>query len=437
MRFVFCLLLTLTLCAGWTVRSQAGPSIVFDARTGDVLKATEAGKHWYPASLTKLMTAYLTFGAIDRGELTLTTKIKASKLARAQPPSKIGIPAGASISVGKALQALIVRSANDIAVVLAEGVSGSVEQFVRDMNMAAKRLGMTGTYFANPHGLPDQRQMTTARDMGLLARAIILKYPQYQKLFQMRHVQIGKRKLRNRNGLLKRMTGADGMKTGFICASGYNLVASATRNGRKLVAVLLGERSGGIRTKKAQALLEEAFAGEPQDDYATTHSFGPLANVSNARWNSTPANLQRVVCKRSASVRLTRPSRITGWGVVFGEFKSATKAQAELHKNLMSLRHVVYAGYGAIVKNYETGGLAALIGDLEPSQVGKVCNMLRARNAPCVKIEPGTLKDPPKPKKKVKKKRRRSPKNTKRRSRKAPKSANFSEAKRPRRKARR
>ena len=251
----------IALSALRALSAAGGPLLVFDAASGEVVRAEQPGEPWYPASLTKLMTAFLTFHAIREGKLALDTRIEVTRNAAAQPPSKVGLPAGSKISVDKALQTVIVRSANDIAVTLGEAVSGSEERFVRLMNAWARRLGMSGTYFANPHGLPDPRQVTTARDMGLLAQAIIDQFPEHAHYFKMQSVRIGKRNLRARNSLLGQMREADGMKTGFICASGYNLVASATRDGRRLVAVVLGSQSGGSRAKRAKDSLEGGFAG--------------------------------------------------------------------------------------------------------------------------------------------------------------------------------
>jgi D-alanyl-D-alanine carboxypeptidase len=392
---------------------QAGPSLVFDAKTGEVLHASEPGKHWYPASLTKLLTAYIVFQDVAAGKLEMSTKITVSALARAQPPSKIGLPVGTKITVERALEALLVRSANDIAVVLAEGAGGTLENFVRRMNETASKLGMTGSYFANPHGLPDIRQRVTARDMGLLARALIKEFPQHDRFYRKPYFRIGKRRFRNRNGLLRRMKDADGMKTGFICASGYNLVASATRRGRKLVAVVLGAKSGGQRTVRANALLDNGFNGAKGANggdvkISAAAVTGGLSLVSNEKSVSPTSSMHKVVCRRASPLRLSRPSRIKGWGVVFGEYDRASAANTALNEHLMKLRHVVYAGYGAIVKDYKTGKIAALIGDLDTDQVEKVCNVLKAGNARCRKIEPGTLKDPPRVKRKRGKRRVKS-----------------------------
>lgn len=238
---------------------SAGPALVFEANSGLVLYAEDPDHQWHPASVTKMMTAYLTFEAIKAGKLKLNDKIICSVNAHAQVPSKIGLPVGAKMSVRLALQVLIVKSANDVAVMLSEAVGGTEAAFVARMNAKAAKLGMTRTHFANPHGLPDARQVTTARDLARLARRLIKDFPEYAYLFSQRSVKVGRRRLGTHNGLLKTFAGADGLKTGFICDAGYNVVASATRNGTRIVAVVLGARTGAARRVRATSLLEHGF----------------------------------------------------------------------------------------------------------------------------------------------------------------------------------
>ena len=237
----------------------AGPTLLFDPGNGKVLYAEDQDDQWHPASLTKIMTAYLTFDALKAGRLTLEQKITVSENAHVLPPSKVGLPVGAEMKVDLAIRALIIKSANDVAVMLAEAIGGSEEAFVKQMNDTALRLGMTRTHFVNPHGLPAPEQITTARDLGKLSRAVLADFPEQASLWSLADMQIGRRRLRTHNGLLKTYDGADGLKTGFICDSGYNVVASATRDGRKLVAVVLGESSGRDRSVRAASLLQHGF----------------------------------------------------------------------------------------------------------------------------------------------------------------------------------
>ncbi len=248
----------LLLCA-FCAPASAGPSLLFEVSNGKVLFAEDADNHWYPASLTKLMTAYIAFGEIKAGKLALKQKISCSAMANAEPPSKIGLPVGGEMTVDLALQALIIKSANDVAMMLAESISGSEAAFVERMNETAKKLGMTRTNFANPNGLPSNDQVSTARDLAKLARAIVTEYPEYARYFAMVQMRYGKNRLVSHNPLLNSVSGADGLKTGFTCDSGFNIVASATRDGRQLVAVVLGDATSNERNTRAAGLLEFGF----------------------------------------------------------------------------------------------------------------------------------------------------------------------------------
>jgi len=253
---VFSALITLT---SLTQPAGAGPTLLFEPSNGKVLYAEDADILWHPASLTKVMTAYLVFEAIKEGRLRLDDKIPFSLVATLQPPSKLGLPVGSELTVETALKAIIIKSANDVTVMLAEAVSGSEAAFVAKMNATAKRLGMSRTVFLNTNGLPERNQVTTARDMAKLARAVVSEYAQYAGFWSMTDMSIGKIKLRSHNALLRSLPGADGLKTGFTCDSGFNIIASASRDGRQLMAVVMGESSGAERNIRAASLLEHGF----------------------------------------------------------------------------------------------------------------------------------------------------------------------------------
>lgn len=264
--------LLLAIAVGWSAllapsEGEAGPALVFDVRSGEVLHAYGAYTPWHPASLTKLMTAYVAFDAVRSGRTTLESPVRISEYALSQPPSKMGFAVGTELSLEYALRILMVKSANDIAVAVGESISGSEQAFVTQMNSTARRLGMIDTYFVNPHGLHDPAQRTTARDMGVLARALIRDFPQYQRFFEIESIRVGQAVMNNHNKLIGRFQGADGMKTGYVCASGFNIVATATRGGRRLVAVVLGGMTSGQRNEVTAGLLEAGFA-------AGTGSFG-------------------------------------------------------------------------------------------------------------------------------------------------------------------
>lgn len=240
--------------------AMAAPTLLFDAADGKVLYAEDADNQWHPASVTKVMTAYIVFEAIKSGKIKLDDKITCSEKAFQQQPSKVGLPVGGELTVQKGLEALIIKSANDVAMMLAEKVGGSEEAFVQSMNDTAKRLGMTRTKFVNPNGLPAPEQVTTARDLAKLARAVVADYPEHAKLWTMSEMRLGKMRLGSHNSLLRSFQGADGLKTGFICDSGFNVIASATRDGRRLMAVVLGSPTSRERTIRAANLLEYGFA---------------------------------------------------------------------------------------------------------------------------------------------------------------------------------
>lgn len=293
------------LVASWQAPAAAGPALVFDPTTDAVLYAEDSDALWYPASLTKLMTAYLTFEALRDGKLTMQSKLLCSANAHAQPPSKIGLPIGAEMSVELGLKALLVKSANDVAVMLAEAVAGTEEVFVQRMNETAQRLGMSRTRFFNPNGLPHDGQVTTARDLAYLSRAIILEFPEHAHLFSVDTMNIGKVRLRNYNSLLRTFEGADGMKTGFICDSGYNVVASATREGRKLVAVVLGGRTDPERDLRASQLLDHGFRR-----YLWKSMFGNKLDslAMQASLSEAPVSLRSSVCAKPRAVK-KKPKR--------------------------------------------------------------------------------------------------------------------------------
>ncbi|ADP69571.1 peptidase S11 D-alanyl-D-alanine carboxypeptidase 1 [Rhodomicrobium vannielii ATCC 17100] len=312
----------------------AGPALLTEPATGLVLYAEDADLPWRPASLTKLMTAYLTFEAIRDGRLSPEDMLTSTALSRSQPPSKFGLPLGAQIKVDLAIKALIVKSANDVAIMLAEKIGGSSEAFVDQMNRTAKRLGMTNTKFVNPNGLPQfnpdgtetpEQAVTTARDMALLSNMILKEFPQYTPIFSMTEVRVGNRLLTSHNGILKSYDGADGMKTGFVCAAGYNVVASATRNGRQLVAVVLGERSSGARTIRAAALFEHGFEIYPwKAVLAPTLATWPVETPEGAQ----PADMRGIVCSGrkpavSAKQKSKRPASQPGHGASTAKPKAA------------------------------------------------------------------------------------------------------------------
>jgi len=234
-------------------------SIVVDASSGEVLFARFADARRYPASITKVMTLYLVFEALESGKVKLTDNLTVSPRAASQPPSKLGLAAGQSISLDDAMRATAVRSANDMAVVLAEHIAGSEAQFTARMTAKARELGMDHTRFTTANGLPDTRQATTARDLSILSRAVMRDYPQYYRYLGLHDWYYNGRDYRNTNGLLATGRGYDGIKTGFTNASGYNLAASSVRDGKRIITIVMGGRSTKSRNEHVAELMDTGF----------------------------------------------------------------------------------------------------------------------------------------------------------------------------------
>jgi D-alanyl-D-alanine carboxypeptidase len=275
--------------------ARAEARLLIDVESGKVLEGENATYPWYPASVTKLMTTYVTFKALRDQRITLDTVFTYGPHAAAQQPSKMGFKIGIQITVDNALKMMLVHSANDIAVVLAEGVSGSIEKFAGEMNANAWRLGMTQTNYVNPNGLPADEQVTSARDLAILARALIREFPEYEGYWHIGAIKFGKHIMQNTNKLLDAYPGADGMKTGFICASGFNVVASATRGDKRLIAVVLGAPSSAARAGRAAQMFERGFATGPLSwltpSHGTVDALVPVA--------VDPPNLREEICGKA------------------------------------------------------------------------------------------------------------------------------------------
>lgn len=316
--FVFGLI-AYALAAAASPQARAEAMLLIEADTGKVLHADNATSPWYPASITKLMTAYVTLRAVKEGRLKLDTLLTVSETALEQQPSKMGFPVGTRVTVDDALKMVMVKSANDMAVVLAEGVSGSVQAFASEMNRTSARLGMMQSSWVNPNGLPADMQVTSARDMAILARTLIREMPEYDYYWHIPAIKFGRRVMRNYNRLIDRYPGADGMKTGFICASGYNLVATATRAGRRLIAVVLGASSGKERAETAAALLERGFNGGGLTwlvpSLGTVDALQPIA--------AEPPNLRDQICGRHRRARTDQADEEDGAAGREGDASSA------------------------------------------------------------------------------------------------------------------
>jgi D-alanyl-D-alanine carboxypeptidase len=321
-------------------------SLVVDADTGEILTADNPDLQNYPASLTKMMTLYLTFEAMQAGRLSLDSRLSVSAHAAAQAPSKLNLQPGGSIKLDDAIRGIAVKSANDAAVVVAEALGGSEARFAQAMTAKARALGMTNTQFRNASGLPNRGQITTARDIAILALALRRDFPQYYRYFS--EVEFNYRGTThiNHNHMLGRISGVDGVKTGFIRASGFNIATSAERYGRRIVGVVLGGNSPSLRDQHMADLLDEGFALAAKRPpggrakLADVSLSAPIAQVASAPSRKANEKSNRRAASAPADEGLTQVSATggavasRGWSVQVGAFsrpgpakQAATKAQ--------------------------------------------------------------------------------------------------------------
>ncbi len=309
-------------------------ALVIEAKTGRILYERYGSSARYPASLTKMMTLYLTFQALESGRLRLDTRIKVSRKAASQPPSKLGLKAGQTLRVYDAIMALVTKSANDAAVVLAESLGGSTKKFGYMMTRQAKALGMKNTVFKNPSGLPNRYQHTTARDMARLGHALIYHYPGYYPYFSRTSFKYNGAVYKNHNNLMRRYRGMDGIKTGYIDASGFNLVASVERGGKRLIGVVFGGRKSKTRDAHMKRILNASFkkVKTKRRRYARVNMpskavavFKPLRIVQKVNPSSRKVRL------KLASVHgLAKLNEFGGWGVQVGAYSDVKAAQNTL-----------------------------------------------------------------------------------------------------------
>jgi len=379
-------------------------TIVMEAGTNRVLYATEPDALRHPASMTKMMTLFMVFEALDRGELTPQTPMKVSKTAAARPATKLYVPAGSTITVEKAIEALVTLSANDVATVVAEHFGGTEAKFGRMMTERAHALGMTNTVFRNASGLPDAKQVSTARDIATLSLALIQNFPQHYKAFSKAQFNYNGNTYRTHNRLLNAYDGADGIKTGFINASGFNLAASAMRDGRRVVVVSFGGRTSAARDRHVADLMDRGFA---------LLSNAPEASVASARiYNyeesyKRPVAVARAKPSRSApqtaigdvddpqstfDVAGTIPASAAGmWGIQVGAFSSRASAENQARAAELKLKPD-YAKAVAVVQTTKSNGktlFRARIVGLPKADLIRACSIAapRAKNA-CQAVSP-------------------------------------------------
>ena len=371
------------LLAPVTAHSSAA-SIVIDADTGNIIHESNSNQLWFPASLTKVMTLYLVFKSLKYGQIKLQDKLTVSKLAASQPPSKLGLTPGKTLTIEQAILAVATRSANDAAYLLAEHQGKTEKNFALKMTIQAKALGMNNTRFFNANGLPHAEQVTTARDMAVLARAIMHDFPEYYKYFSTPNFTYNKRSYSNINGFLNAYSGADGIKTGFTCGSGYNLIASAKRNNKRLIAILMGAKNSYTRTKEMKALLDKGFKNVDANIISKKITEPRPQTLKPAKYL-----LSTTQCNQTYTASSYR-NRISGWTVVFGAFVKKSQAKELLRRvKPKMMRHAKY-GHPVIVKRMQNGILLwhALWSGLKKEQAGKTCKTLWEAGEYCRALHP-------------------------------------------------
>ena len=364
---------------------MAGPYAIIDAATGEVLLEKNAGAAWYPASLTKLMTAYLTFEALKAGRLTLASPVQFSQHASSMPESKLGVAPGASITVEQGLFALIAHSSNDVATALGELIGGSEPGFAQMMTQTAQRLGMTATKFDNANGLPDPQNYTSARDLGLLALALLRDFPQYYGFFNTQDFTFGKRRFETFVHFLKLYSPyADGLKTGFICNSGFNIVGSAVRDGRRLIGIALSFRRADLRDEFLVRLFDEAFA------LKTGGNKPKIWQVRNE--GGEPTKLFGP--GECGAIRYDMPGD-AAWLGTYGDWRTARRAYDAGQGDLVKLG-ITRPGKEWIlpVTANKATRQAAIIADLEPDAARKLCSDYKGRKLFCEVKKPADLAAP-------------------------------------------
>ena len=377
-------------------------AIVIDARSGEVLYSVRADSPRYPASVTKVMTLYMTFDALAKGQLRLTDQITMSRHAAGMQPTKLGIGAGKTLSVEDAIQAMAIQSANDVAVAMGEHLAGTESRFGALMTLKARELGMTNSRFINASGLPDPRQISTAHDMAILSRQVMTDFPQYYSYFGQNQFTYGRKTMTNHNNLLRSMPGADGLKTGYTSASGYNLAASAVRDDQRLIAVVLGGSSGARRDAEVTNLLNTGFevarrraGGEQLADLQRLFEAPPAVQTPNAGEVQLAANdedgedaegdTEEAATAPTSSVRVTAAGAT--YAVQVGAFRQKNQAQIQIQD--MTRRFAsVFSSAEADIGDAVNGFFRAQFKGFTADSAREACSALRAKRVSCLVVAP-------------------------------------------------
>jgi D-alanyl-D-alanine carboxypeptidase len=385
-------------------RTAAEPkftAIVMDARSGEILYNERADSVRYPASVTKVMTLYLTFEALASGRLHLNDTITVSPLAASQPATKLGLRAGETISVEEAMNAMAVHSANDMAVAMSERIGGTEARFADMMTLKAQQLGMLSTRYVNANGLPDSRQVTSAHDLAILTRAVLRDYPQYYHFFSQQSFTYRGHLYANTNHLLGKMPGVDGLKTGFTNAAGFNLAASAMRNGHRLIVVVMGGSSGSVRNANVEGLLLTGFDVMERRDRgeriaSTQAMFGqPSTLYSSGRFSArdddndpidvvlTRSTAQPGPIAVSSTMAQARAAQASGaWWVQVGEFHSRAAAKSQIETVSHRFGRLFEEAEGSV--DAAGRSFRARFSGMTEAAAKDACSTIKGRGIPCV-----------------------------------------------------
>lgn len=425
------------LAAASASHAARDAAIVIDANTGKTLYASNANARRYPASLTKMMTLYLTFEALAKGKITKSTQVPFSANAAAEPPTKLGVRTGSSVSVETAILSMVTKSANDSSTALAELLGGSESNFAQMMTAKARALGMSGTVFRNANGLPNPGQFTTARDMATLGIALREHYPQYYGYFSQRSFMYGRQRINGHNRLLGRIKGVDGIKTGYTRLSGFNLVSSVAVDGRRMVAVVMGGTSGASRDNQMAKLitsyLPQASRRGGGDLIAKSDNDSPVQALAKvmlpkhdaptpdnrpqaeevAVASAAPALVATPTPKKPVKVLASEPADVpfaqayaepepahvdpvntaslpSGWVVQIASSPSKSEAEAVLDKTSKQA-HAILADASAFTMPFSKGGVtyfrARFSGFDNQTAAQKACNALKKKRIECFAIE--------------------------------------------------
>jgi D-alanyl-D-alanine carboxypeptidase len=351
-------------------------SLVIDAKTGKVFHAVNENTRNYPASLTKLMTLYLLFEAVERKQINFNTRLTVSRKAANRPASRLGLKPGQSIKVKDAVMAIIIKSANDVASVIAESIGGTERRFALLMTNKARKIGMSRTTFRNASGLPHRGQMSTAKDMATLTRAIINRFPQYYHLFSRQAFTFQGRTYRTHNKVLKSFRGAEGMKTGYIRASGFNLITTAKRDGKRIIGVVFGGNTSRSRNRHMTKLLTNAFkkANPPQF----------IARADKPRRDKTVAK---------GRSKIAAKDRI--WGIQVGAFYTRKPALTIARTISNKYAKVLKGGKVTVMplrKSRNRVLYRARIVGLDRRNAYRTCRLLKKHRKPCLELNlPGDI----------------------------------------------